>query len=60
MTEKRENRILWFAHPGKILHPKYLCTKGVHLNPKRAENFFKLWIDWRDLCVNPLNLCITG
>jgi hypothetical protein len=53
MTKDHENRILWFAPPDKILPSKYLCTTGVHLNPKRTENFFKLWIDWRYLCVTP-------
>jgi len=48
------NRTLWFAPPHKIFAAKSLCTTGVNFNMEIDENFFKLWIAQRALCITPL------
>lgn len=53
------NRTLWFAYPHKIFEPKSLCTTGVNFNREMAENFFKLWIALKVVCIIPLDPWIT-
>ena len=55
----RLKRILWFGYPHKIFAAKSLCTTGVYFNTEMAENFFKLWIARKGLCIMPVSLWIT-
>jgi hypothetical protein len=53
------NRILWFGYPYKIFTSKSFRTGGVNFVREIAENFFKLCIAQRRLCIMPLLMWIT-
>ena len=47
-----------FRAPGKIFALKSLCTDGVDFVSGKAENFFKLWIVLKFVCITGGSLWI--
>lgn len=50
-VKNRSSCILVFRAPGKIFALKSLCTDGVDFVSGKAENFFKLWIVLKFVCI---------